>query len=619
MIPGLKKRAFNFHGVHMYAALARKHLRLGMLLLCLALVVGLILSFCVKPVYYSRSLVRVEERAFPSDTEKSYDDRQLRMVMTELTQSHLLERTAARLGIKATNNDLRKKYLFKTAVHASSERNLEVEVWTYSKEWARNWTEALVDEYLDFRREEKFRKNQESTAAPSHQVDGSGDQLGQPAVEKFDHADRKGATQAQIELSRIQSLPMDIARLNKRIDEMSRLRINLQDPSLNVVKKLTLISSLDKSVKLEGTDRELEIELQSALKNFDGKFRDLLDQKAVLEARLPEYNEMRRNNPQLVQGNNLNGAVQSRTPDFAAERESVGLAYGGLLQLNNEPVSPNRWKILLFSLLVGGLLAVGAPLFIEYFDQTISSLEQVETTLQIRGLGIVPKFNGEPRHRALMDRDGNSALIESFRVIRTNLLSIGALSKAPHVTMITSALPKEGKTIVSSNLAMSFAQTETRTLLIDTDLRRGRMHRLFGYRKVPGLSNVLLDEVSFAEAIRPTPHKHLFVLVAGRHLDAGTVLLGSDKFGKLIAQLREEYDRIVVDTPPVLGLQETSVLRRHVDGVLFVIRSNRTPIRTTKAAIEVLQSNSANFYGLVLNHLDLGESYSHAQFLQNSC
>ena len=149
---------------------------------------------------------------------------------------------------------------------------------------------------------------------------------------------------------------------------------------------------------------------------------------------------------------------------------------------------------------------------------------------------------------------------------------------------------------------------------MDTDLRRGRLHRLFGYRKSPGLSNVLLGECTLEEALRPTVHGSLMVLSAGKHLDTGTELLGSARFTEIMQELRHRFDRIVMDTPPVLGLSDTSVMQSQVDGVLFVIWSAHTSIRTMKTAIEMLQSNNANFYGFVLNRLDLNASTNYYQY-----
>jgi capsular exopolysaccharide synthesis family protein len=273
-------------------------------------------------------------------------------------------------------------------------------------------------------------------------------------------------------------------------------------------------------------------------------------------------------------------------------------------------------SLLLYATIFGLMLAIGVPFLIEYLDHTLSNLEDVEATFQLRGLGIIPKVGANDDRTSLMDKDSSKEnnLLENFRVIRTNLLSMGSVMKPPHVVIVTSAMPKEGKTFVSTNLALSFAQTGAKTLIIDTDLRRGRLHRLFGYRKQPGLSGVLLDQITLDEAIRPTPNENLFMLSAGQHLETGTELLGSKKFIEILDTLRKKFDRIVMDTPPVLGLSETSVLQNHVDGVLFVIWSGQTPIKSVKAAIEILQANGASFYGFVLNRLDLSATANYYQY-----
>src|SRR5258708_3435688 len=153
----------------------------------------------------------------------------------------------------------------------------------------------------------------------------------------------------------------------------------------------------------------------------------------------------------------------------------------------------------------------------------MTNIEEVEHSFRLRGLGVVPQTETTETFLAVdQDPTQKHGLVENFRVIRTNMLSMGALSKPPHVVMVTSAMHKEGKTVVSSNLAASFALTGAKTLLIDTDLRRGRLHRLFGYRKEPGLSNVLLGECTLEEAFRPTAQENLTVLSAGRHLTSGT-------------------------------------------------------------------------------------------------
>ncbi len=381
---------------------------------------------------------------------------------------------------------------------------------------------------------------------------------------------------------------------------------------------------------LKEIDRRLDTELKVASDRLSYEYTDLLNKQKELEAKTPEYDAAMEKLTAVTEQSKMFNA--SNLPwvryysqmkkeldalDYLdSDKERVDLDYRGLVDYHEDPVSPSKGKIFLASMFLGLMFAIGIPFLVEYLDHTLSNLEQVESAFQLRGLGIVPKLPEYGATAPLLDgqKTTESNLVENFRVIRTNLLSMGALTKAPHVIMVTSAMPKEGKTVVSSNLAISFAQTGTRTLLVDTDLRRGRLHRLFGYRKSPGLSDVLLGECKLDDAIRPTTHENLTIVSAGKHVDAGTELLCSEKFREIMITLRERFDRIVIDTPPVLGLSETSVLQTFVDGVLFVIWSGNTPIRTMKAAIEMLQANGANFYGFVLNRLDLNATTNYYQY-----
>ena len=180
--------------------------------------------------------------------------------------------------------------------------------------------------------------------------------------------------------------------------------------------------------------------------------------------------------------------------------------------------------------------------------------------------------------------------------------------------MVASAMPKEGKTAISSNLALSFADKGEKTLLIDCDLRRGRQHRVFGLSASPGLSNIFLEKATLAETCRPSGHENLDLLTCGKHVSGTTDALGDQVFEDLLAELRQRYQRIVIDTAPVLGLAETSTMQRMIDGVVFVISSNHTPIRSVKAAVEMLQANGANFFGFVLNRIDLSTATNYYKY-----
>lgn len=328
------------------------------------------------------------------------------------------------------------------------------------------------------------------------------------------------------------------------------------------------------------------------------KYNEYINKKSLLDKGDIDYDSLiaatnRRKAERELALNNPR--VQLKFLDFEVKRHEI-------------PISPNRLKIVLMSLAVGLGLAIGVPFLLEFMDQTVTNVEKMEEATNIRGLGIVPDFEdtiAEAYPLIFSDGVANPDLIENFRVVRTNLLSSAATSKFPQVIMITSTSPKEGKTVVASNLAMSFAQMGEKTLILDANLRRGIQHHLFGSRSAPGLSNILVEKYDVADACRPTTMENLHILPSGDQLEGDIEQLGSPAFVQVIDQLRKRYQRIIVDSPPVLGLAETSVMQPAMDGVVLVIWSGQTPTRAVRTAMEMLEANHANFYGFVLNRLDL--------------
>jgi Mrp family chromosome partitioning ATPase len=309
--------------------------------------------------------------------------------------------------------------------------------------------------------------------------------------------------------------------------------------------------------------------------------------------------------------------------DFDAAKDQDRLEFDQMLELDTEPVSPKRLKIMFYSLLFGLALAIAVPFFLEYVDSRVSDVDQVEEMLHIRGLGVVPKVIELPVDDLLLpDAKPDHHVTENFRLIRTNLVMNAASPALPQVILITSAMPQEGKSVVAAHLAMSFARKGEKTLLIDADLRRGRLHRTFGCPNRPGLGEVLTGQQPLEAALRPiTSHGHgsngdhhtsdapnghnnLTLITCGKHMHWASELLDSHVFPKLMDELRQRFQRIIIDTPPVLGLSETSIIQRCADGVVLVIWSEYTAMRNVKTAIQMLQTNGAKFSGFILNRLD---------------
>ena len=372
----------------------------------------------------------------------------------------------------------------------------------------------------------------------------------------------------------------------------------------------------------------LEKILNEELSRNEGKFqihgRHLANKVAELEAQEPVWREKQKAYDKYLLDMNLVTQGQTRYDQMIAEMQKriteaelaidnqrVALAFKEFdLPIRDEiPISPNRLKIVLMSLALGLGLALGIPFLLEFMDQTVTNMEKMEEMTNMRGLGLVPDFEDDIAEAYPLIFDGagvdNPDFIENFRVIRTNLLSSAATSKFPQVIMVTSTSPKEGKTVVSSNMAMSFAHTGEKTLIIDANLRRGIQHHLFGSRSSPGLSNILVEKYDVLDACRPTTMENLHILPCGDQLEGDIEQLGSPQFAAAIEKLRKVYQRIIVDATPVLGLAETSVMQTAMDGVVLVIWTGQTPTRAVRTAIDILNDNHANFYGFVLNRLDL--------------
>lgn len=414
-------------------------------------------------------------------------------------------------------------------------------------------------------------------------------------------------------------------------DSLYELERNLRDAERKI-KELSLTFKpsnprLQQVIKQkEALEKVLDEEMRKAEANFFYHGRFLATKMRTLEEKEPEWRGKQKAYEKYLLDMNLITQGQVRYDQMIAEMQKriteaelaiinprVALAFKEFdLPIRDEiPISPNRLKIVLMSLALGIGLALGIPFLLEFMDQTVTNMEKMEETTGMRGLGLVPDFEDEIAEAyPLIFSDGvaNPDFIENFRVIRTNLLSSAATSKFPQVIMVTSASPKEGKTVVASNLAMSFAHTGEKTLIIDANLRRGIQHHLFGSRSAPGLSNILVEKYDVEDACRPTTMENLHILPCGDQLEGDIEQLGSPHFTAALDKLRKRYQRIIVDATPVLGLAETCVMQPAMDGVILVVWTGQTPTRAVRTAIDILTDNHANFYGFVLNRLDLMET-----------
>lgn len=259
---------------------------------------------------------------------------------------------------------------------------------------------------------------------------------------------------------------------------------------------------------------------------------------------------------------------------------------------------------------LGALLGFGILFILDKLDDRIGSFVEIRANFAEGVLGQIPRELSKDRLGLLVPNDSRHSLLESFRTLRSSLIFLPVDSVRPKTLMITSATPSEGKTTISSNLAISLAFSGAKTLLIDADLRRGRIHDLF---QVPenrraGLSSVLQRKITWEEAIVPTATPNLFVLPRGKTLaHPGEQFLGK-VMDELLQDIYHRFEYIIFDSAPVMAADDALSLAPKIDGTIFVIRFEVSSIKTTRKSLELLSQRRVNVLGLVCNDVKLSES-----------
>jgi capsular exopolysaccharide synthesis family protein len=221
-----------------------------------------------------------------------------------------------------------------------------------------------------------------------------------------------------------------------------------------------------------------------------------------------------------------------------------------------------------------------------------------------QGPGLAPARNSA---RGTMPTEIWESFGEEFRSLRTRVAA--ALDQRHKVVLVTSALPQEGKTTVSATLARSFAQMEWKTLLIDSDLRKPSLHKLFGITRQPGLTDLLQGRSRREQAVVSTDSPHLDVLPAGSPTGGPAELLHSEATPTLLRNLAAIYDYVVVDAPPLTSITDTHLLAGYVDGILFVVNGRVSPRDLVKSAREQLADRPV--LGVVLNGISTPKKYGY--------
>jgi succinoglycan biosynthesis transport protein ExoP len=282
-------------------------------------------------------------------------------------------------------------------------------------------------------------------------------------------------------------------------------------------------------------------------------------------------------------------------------------------------VKPGVLRIMLMGIIGGLLTGLLIIFFIDKMDDRISSLIELQSQFPEPLLGQIPKEALASEGALLKPGDERQAFIEAFRTLRSSLMFQPVEGKRPKMFVITSALPDEGKTTVSSNLAVTLAFSGAKTLIIDADMRSGKVSHLFGAQGAAGLSNVLTKGVPWREVVSQTWIDNLYLMPCGPSVvNTAEHLLGkvTDKF---IQDIYDQFDYVLFDSPPVIILDDTLSLAPKIDATLFVLRFDQSSARASRRALELLHGRQANVIGLICNGVALSETeynynYSYRQY-----
>jgi capsular exopolysaccharide synthesis family protein len=401
-----------------------------------------------------------------------------------------------------------------------------------------------------------------------------------------------------------------IQSLKTQVADLERDRANLSE---RYGEKHPEIVKINASIK--DATRQLDQELAKAIDAIRNDYQAAASEETALTASLEEQKSAamslgRKNISYTVLERDAQSNRQVYESLLAREKELRVLASsrGNNVRLVEDaevpgaPFSPNLRRSLMMASLAGLALAVALVFVLGYIDDTIKTPEDIANKLQAPFLGLVPKVKAG--QSPLLTPQAPHEFGEAFRSLRT-ALAFSNSSSGSKVILVTSSQPLEGKTTTACNIAIALSLGNERVLLIDADLRRPSVARTLGIESGLGLSHLLTGQSSPRDTVKPTVHSNLWVMTAGHPPPNPSELLASERMKALLDVKNGWFDWIVVDAPPVLAVTDAVILAPLASGVTFVVRSEMTPHRHVKRALETLLTGQPKLFGIVLNGVDL--------------
>lgn len=371
---------------------------------------------------------------------------------------------------------------------------------------------------------------------------------------------------------------------------------------------------------LESIDKQMAPAIDTIVKNIEYSYKtSIAEENTLTDVLKHAKQDVRKANLSILEYNQMVRVSEMNRDTFnvilkkASETSLVRDVESVNLHITN-PAQPDLYKIkskkgrtVFLSLFLGLIVGVGLAFFVDYMDNSIRDPRDVESYLQSKLLGMLELVSDVAGERGLplpTLEHPKSTVAENFRTLRTNLLFSPAVIEAKQL-VVTSTIPREGKTTVSSNLAVVLAQSGRKVLLVDADMRRPYIHKIFDLDRDKGLSTYLIGEHALDDIIEPTNIPGLHAVSAGPIPPNQSELLGSEAFLRLVEEAKQRYDILLFDTPPMSVTDPVIVARMGGGVVLLVVRSGKTPRNHVKRVLRDFMQFGVSIAGVLLNQVNV--------------
>ncbi len=420
----------------------------------------------------------------------------------------------------------------------------------------------------------------------------------------------------------LEKLKQDLADLKTRKSQLTH-RYGEKHPTM--IRLHAEMAEVEKSIRLEVENEVSRLKTRFLLTQAEERsMAEALEKQKIEAIRLEEVNQKLADIQVLT---NMNQEVYTTLQKKLKEADLSALIRSNNVRIvdralrPSHPIRPNVKTNLLLAILVGFLGGIALALLLEYMDDTLKNQDDVETYLKLPVLASVPHLetkedgNDSELHLEFAPYDmPSSSVAEAYRTLRTNALF---LTKAQNkkLLLVVSTGPGEGKTVTALNLGVTMAQIGLRTIVVDLDFRRPKLHHCFSFSGQPGVTNVLLGEATLDGAIKKSQVPNLDYIAAGVIPPNPAEMLGSEDLKSLLLELTQRYDQVIVDSSPIAPVTDATIVAQIAHGVMLVVRSGKTVRKAVMFAREQLETVNADILGVVLNDLHLDRSnYRHYDY-----